>query len=351
MKIIITGGAGFIGSNAASRYLEHGHEVIIVDNLSRDGADRNLEWLRRKGRLEFVNLDVRDERGIAKLFLQHRDIDRVLHLAAQVAVTASVACPRLDFDINAIGTFNILEAMREARIFAPLIFSSTNKVYGEMTDLSIREANGRYGYDTLSFGVPETRNLDFHSPYGCSKGTADQYVLDYHRIYGLRTIVFRQSCIYGYRQMGSEDQGWVAWFMIAAHLGLPITIYGDGKQVRDVLFVDDLLDAYEAAFTRADEVAGRAYNIGGGPNNTLSLLELVDFIERRQHHHLPRGYGEWRPGDQKVFVSDIRRAEKELGWTPQVSASNGLARLHRWVSENQDLFCELESKVESPTHR
>src|SRR3984893_13025126 len=275
MKIIITGGAGFIGCNAAARYLESGYEVIIVDNLSREGSTKNLAWLQGKGRLEFANLDVRDERGIAKLFLQHRDVDKILHLAAQEAVTTSVTCPRVDFDINATGTLNVLEAVCQARIFGAIIFTSTKKVYGEMTDLAVREIDGGHGYEAIPFGVSESRNLDFHSPYGCSKGAADQYVLDYHRIYGLRTIVFRQSCIYGYRQMGSEDQGWVAWFMIAAHLGLPITIYGDGKQVRDILFIDDLLDAYDAGFAAADKVAGSAFNIGGGPENVLSLRELV----------------------------------------------------------------------------
>src|SRR3984893_13626513 len=248
MKIIITGGAGFIGCNAAARYLESGYEVIIVDNLSREGSTKNLAWLQGKGRLEFANLDVRDERGIAKLFLQHRDVDKILHLAAQVAVTTSVTCPRVDFDINATGTLNVLEAVRQARIFAPLIFTSTNKVYGEMTDLAVREIDGRHGYEAIPFGVSESRNLDFHSPYGCSKGAADQYVLDYHRVFGLNTVVFRQSCIYGTRQFGIEDQGWIACFLIAAELGLPIAIYGDVKQVRDVLFVEDLIEAFDAAY-------------------------------------------------------------------------------------------------------
>ena len=232
MKTIITGGAGFIGCNAASRYLRKGDNVVIVDNLSREGVHRNLDWLRGQGSFEFVQLDIRRGDELAKLFRKHRDADRVLHLAAQVAVTTSVTAPREDFEINALGTFNVLEAIREAGITAPILYSSTNKVYGEMTDVGVAEKNGRYGYQTLPTGVSEDRNLDFHSPYGCSKGSADQYVIDYHRIYGLRTIVFRQSCIYGYRQFGAEDQGWVAWFMIASQLGRPITVYGDGKQVR-----------------------------------------------------------------------------------------------------------------------
>ena len=213
----------------------------------------------------------------------------ILHLAAQVAVTTSVTEPREDFEINALGTFNVLEAVRKAGITAPILYSSTNKVYGEMTDVGVAEQNGRYGYRTLPSGVSEERSLDFHSPYGCSKGSADQYFIDYHRIYGLRTIVFRQSCIYGYRQFGAEDQGWVAWFMIASQLGRPITVFGDGKQVRDVLFIDDLLDAYDAAFAAGDRAVGKAYNIGGGPDNVLSLLELLAYIEKRQNGKL--GYG------------------------------------------------------------
>jgi CDP-paratose 2-epimerase len=338
MKAIITGGAGFIGSNAASRFLRRGDHVIVVDNLSREGVQKNLKWLQGQGSLEFVQLDIRQGDQLASLFRQHRDADRVLHLAAQVAVTTSVTAPREDFEINALGTFNVLEAMREAKMTAPVIYSSTNKVYGEMTEVGVAEQNGRYAYQTLASGVPETRSLDFHSPYGCSKGSADQYMIDYHRIYGLRTIVFRQSCIYGYRQMGAEDQGWVAWFMIASQLGRPITIYGDGKQVRDILFVDDLLDAYDAAFAAGDKAIGKAYNIGGGPQNVLSLLELLAYIEKRQARKLSYRFADWRPGDQKVFVSDIRRSQSELGWKPRTDCIRGLGLLYDWISENHDLF-------------
>ncbi len=204
-----------------------------------------------------------------------------------------------------------------------------------MTDLGVEERGGRYAYRSLPGGVAEERSLDFHSPYGCSKGAADQYVIDYHRIYGLRTIVFRQSCIYGYRQLGAEDQGWVAWFMIASQLGRQITVYGDGKQVRDILFIDDLLDAYDAAFSRG--AAGRAYNIGGGPDNVLSLLELLSYIEKRGRK-LRTGFAGWRPGDQKIFVSDIRRAQSELGWSPKIGCYQGLERLYDWVGQNTELF-------------
>lgn len=341
MKIIITGGAGFIGSNAASRYLRRGHDVVVVDSLARDGVGKNLEWLRTQGSLEFAQLDIREAKELASLFHKHRDADHVLHLAAQVAVTTSVVAPREDMEVNAIGTFNVLEAMRLARMTSTLLYSSTNKVYGEMTDVGVGEDAGRYAYRSLPFGVPEERGLDFHSPYGCSKGAADQYVIDYHRIYGLRTVVFRQSCIYGYRQFGAEDQGWVAWFMIASQLGRPITVYGDGKQVRDILFIDDLLDAYDAAFVAGNSVIGRAYNIGGGPENVLSLLELLAYIEKRQNRKLPHGFADWRPGDQKVFVSDIRRAQAELGWSPKTKCSEGLGLLYEWVAHNKSLFLEL----------
>jgi CDP-paratose 2-epimerase len=345
MKTIITGGAGFIGCNAASRSLQRGDRVILIDNFSREGVKKNLDWLRSQGRLEFVGLDVRDSGELARVFRQHRDADRVLHLAAQVAVTTSVDSPRHDFETNAIGTFNVLEAMRQIRMEARLLYASTNKVYGEMTDLPTVEKASSYAYESLPFGISEERGLDFHSPYGCSKGAADQYVLDYHRIYGLNTIMFRQSCIYGYRQFGAEDQGWVAWFIIASQLGQAITIFGDGKQVRDILFIDDLLDAYDTAFAAGNEVIGRAYNIGGGPANVLSLLELVHYLETQGGDSLRFDFAEWRPGDQKVFISDIRRARKELGWFPRVNCERGLDLLHGWVAENQGLFAKSSSAV------
>lgn len=338
MKIIITGGAGFIGSNAASRFLRRGFDVVLVDNLCREGVEKNLEWLRSQGSLEFVRQDIRNGEELARVFDAHRDADQVLHLAAQVAVTTSVVNPREDFEINALGTFNVLEAMRRAKMTAPILYSSTNKVYGEMTEVGVVEKDNRYGYQSLPHGVPEDRILDFHSPYGCSKGSADQYVIDYHRIYGLRTIVFRQSCIYGYRQFGAEDQGWVAWFMIASQLGRPITIYGDGKQVRDILFIDDLLNAYDAAFAAGDRAVGKAYNVGGGPDNVLSLLELVKYIEKRRGGKLPYTFSQWRPGDQKCFVSDIRRVERELGWKPATGCQQGLEQLYDWVAQNHSLF-------------
>ncbi len=338
MKIIITGGAGFIGSNAASRYLKDGHDVVVVDNLSRRGASANLEWLRQQGSLEFANIDIREQDCLGRLLRQHRDVDCILHLAGQVAVTVSVTSPRLDFEVNALGTFNLLEGVRQAGISAPLIYSSTNKVYGELKQLPVVRNNGRYAYEGHPYGVSEEQNLDFYSAYGCSKGAADQYFVDYNRIYGIPTIVFRQSCIYGYRQFGLEDQGWVAWFMIASQLGRPITVYGDGRQVRDILFIDDLLDAFDAALAAGNAAYGRVYNIGGGSDNIVSVRELLAYIERRQNRKLHYRFDDWRPGDQKVFISDTRRAQAELGWTPKVRSSQGLDLLYDWVSQNIDLF-------------
>ena len=338
MKVLITGGAGFIGCNAARRFLARGEEVIVLDNLSRAGASENLAWLQDHGNAEFVSADIRDRSEIGVVFRQHADADLILHFAAQVAVTTSVDDPALDFEVNAAGTLNVLEAMRANGVRAPFIFSSTNKVYGGLEDLRVVEQAGRYSFVDCALGVPESRTLDFHSPYGCSKGTGDQYVIDYSRIYGLMTVSLRQSCIYGPRQFGVEDQGWVAWFVIAQELGLPLTIYGDGKQVRDVLFVEDLLDAYEAAAAKIDRVAGSIYNIGGGPRNTLSLNELVSFLGKSSRSTLNCRKADWRPGDQRIYVSDIRKAEAELGWQPRTNWQHGVGMLLEWVRANRDLL-------------
>jgi CDP-paratose 2-epimerase len=231
-----------------------------------------------------------------------------------------------------------LEAARLAKTEAPILFSSTNKVYGGMESVGVAAHNGRYAYAALPNGVDEEQNLDFHSPYGCSKGAADQYVRDYSRIYGMKTVVFRQSCIYGYRQLGVEDQGWVAWFTIAAVLDKPITIYGDGKQVRDVLFIDDLLDAYDAALRNIEKTSGRVYNIGGGPQNVMSVGEVIEFLNRKQHRQVPFTFADWRPGDQRVYVSNIARAKTDFGWAPKISSAQGLDLLYDWVTANTDLF-------------
>ncbi len=276
--------------------------------------------------------------AVNKAFRERPDLDVALHLAAQVAVTTSVAEPREDFEINALGTFNVLEAVRVNKLKPVLIYASTNKVYGGMTDIRTVERNGRYEYADLPQGIGEERLLDFHSPYGCSKGAADQYVRDYARIYGLRTVVFRQSCIYGYRQFGVEDQGWVAWFTIAAALGKPITIYGDGKQVRDVLFVEDLAGAYDLAVQKINVASGQVYNIGGGAQQCMSLLELLAMIERFFGKKIERSHSDWRPGDQPVFVCDISKAQRELGWKPKASVEEGVRRLYDWVVANRSLF-------------
>lgn len=337
-KILVTGGCGFIGSNLMDRLLARGEHAVAFDNLSRRGAIKNAEWLRGKygSKFELIRGDVRDAKAIAEAA---SDADTIVHLAAQVAVTTSVTNPREDFDINAFGTFNTLEAARLSGRNPIFLFASTNKVYGGMEDVAIVEKATRYEYRDLPNGFSEQQPLDFHSPYGCSKGAADQYVRDYARIYGLRSVVLRQSAIYGYRQFGEEDQGWLAWFVIAAVTGRPITIYGDGKQVRDMLFVDDLLDAYEAAIARIDRVAGHAYNIGGGARNTLSIwTEPCPMLEQMLGQKIPVRYGDWRPGDQKVCIYDISKARRELDWEPKVDVETGLDNLYRWVKENKNLF-------------
>jgi CDP-paratose 2-epimerase len=338
VKVVIIGGAGFIGSNTTVRFLREGHTVAVIDDLSRHGTDKNLAWLREQGLVEFSKTDIRNTASLEQALAPHRDTRAVLHLAAQVAVTTSVVDPRTDFEINALGTFNVLEAVRKLCPEALLLFASTNKVYGGLEHLDVAEVNGRYQLSSRPHGIAETEPLDFHSPYGCSKGAADQYVIDYSRIYGLRTVALRQSCIYGRRQFGVEDQGWVAWFTIAAKQGRPITIYGDGKQVRDALFVDDLVDLYSTCIENADTVTGKAYNVGGGPENQLSLLELLADLERRLGVTIRPSFSQTRPGDQPVFVADIRKAERELGWRPKTTVREGVAILAQWVSENTALF-------------
>lgn len=337
---LITGGAGFIGCNSADHFLRQGHRVTVFDNLTRRGSRANLDWLHATHgaeRLSVIEADIRDFAALAAAAATAPDI--VLHLAGQVAVTTSVLDPREDFDINALGTFNVLEAVRLHAPEAALLYASTNKVYGGMEEVGIVERGGRYAYADYPFGIPETYPLDFHSPYGCSKGAGDQYVRDYARIYGLRTLVLRQSCIYGQRQFGVEDQGWVAHFVIAAVKGRPITIYGDGKQVRDVLHIDDLVRAYELGIARIGDLSGEILNLGGGPENTLSVWsEFGPLLEELSGGPVAVTYGPWRPGDQRVFVADIRRAEQLLGWRPEISPAAGIGRLYRWVAGNPELF-------------
>ncbi|MEZ5582536.1 MAG: SDR family NAD(P)-dependent oxidoreductase [Candidatus Competibacteraceae bacterium] len=340
-SILITGGAGFIGVNAALFFAGKGWQVTVLDNLSRRGTEVNLAWLREQTTMSFARVDIRDQPALDKV-IERLQPDVLLHLAAQVAVTTSVVNPREDFEINALGTFNVLEAVRQYSPDTFFINASTNKVYGKMEDVGVVERNGRYEYRDLPDGVSEHQLLDFHSPYGCSKGVADQYTIDYARIYGLRTVTFRQSCIYGERQFGIEDQGWVAWFSIASVLDKPITIYGDGKQIRDVLQVDDLVQAYEAAIKKQDAASGQAFNIGGGPGNTLSLLELIAYLEGELGQKLALQWSDWRPGDQPVFVCNLDKAERLLGWKPQLTVAEGVKQLIAWVRENRALFSWLK---------
>jgi CDP-paratose 2-epimerase len=350
--VLVTGGAGFIGVNAACRFLEEGWEVVVWDNLSRCGAERNLRWLREAGKFRLVRLDLRSEKSVNRQMASAR-FDFILHCAAQVAVTLSVGNPREDFEGNVLGTFNLLEGMRRFSPEAFLIFASSNKVYGAMEGLRIRERGGRYEYAGLPDGVSEQQPLDFYTPYGCSKGAADQYVHDYSRIYGLATTCFRQSCIYGYRQFGIEDQGWIAWFMIAHALGRPVTVYGDGKQTRDILFIEDLVEAYCLAWKHRRKLAGQVYNIGGGPRNQYSLLQLVKFLEADGGGRVRLKFAPPRLGDQKVFVSDIRKAARDFGWKPAWRGEVGLRKLQEWVKANAAMFREVlrEKKLSAPAAR
>lgn len=339
MKYLITGGAGFIGSNYANRLIQRGDEVTIFDNLSRGGAKKNLDWLSEShgsDKFSFVQGDVRNLDSITDA-AQGQQV--IVHLAAQVAVTTSVEDPQTDFEINARGTFNVLEAARSLDVKPILIYASTNKVYGELEDLRVVEESTRYMLKNLPEGIDENRGLDFHSPYGCSKGAGDQYARDYYRIYGIPTIVFRQSCIYGIRQFGIEDQGWVAWFIIAALKNHPITIYGNGKQIRDLLFIDDLLDAYDLAVANISQCRGGVFNIGGGIDNSISIwVEFSKILERISGRTIKVDRKDWRPGDQKVYISDISKIRNVLGWNPKVNVENGISRLYNWAKENKDLF-------------
>lgn len=331
---LITGGAGFIGSNVADALLSAGETVVIADNLSRPGVAANAEWLRRRhgARVRVDQVDVRDPEAIGPLV---RGAKAVFHFAAQVAVTTSVADPADDLRTNLLGTFNVLEAARSVATPPPILFTSTNKVYGSLRGVRCRLDGERYVYEDRD-GIDETVPLDFHSPYGCSKGAADQYVLDYARIYGLPTVVFRMSCIYGRRQWGTEDQGWVAHFGRALLRGEPITIYGDGRQVRDILWVDDLVAAMRLGIRRAEVAPGSVYNIGGGPENTVTVTETVRSLAELLGREVPVHLDDWRPGDQRRYVSDTTRAKRELEWEPRVRVPQGLERLAEWLAQMTD---------------
>jgi len=331
--LLITGGAGFIGANLADSLLSDGHEVIVLDALARAGVERNLDWLvsRHGNRIGSHVADIRDEDAVEDAV---RDASAVVHLAAQVAVTTSLGDPLHDFAVNAGGTLNVLEALRRKGERTPLVFASTNKVYGDLADLEFDRSEQAYlplDPEIRASGIGESRPLDFHTPYGCSKGVADQYVLDYARSFDLPTVVLRMSCIYGPRQFGTEDQGWVAHFLIRALAGEPITLFGDGRQVRDILHVRDAVAAYRLALAGIGEVAGRAFNLGGGPANAVSLLQVLGEIERLAGQRLDISFSEPRQGDQLYFVADTRRIEGALGWRAAVPWREGLEDLAAWL--------------------
>jgi len=335
--VLITGGAGFVGTNLAARLLGAGRRVIVYDNLSRAGVEQNLAWLRAThgARLQVEIADVSDAAALRRVAAQ---ASAVFHFAAQVAVTASLTDPLHDFAVNARGTLNVLEAVRALAPPPPLLFTSTNKVYGGLADVELRLTARAYEpahAPTRCKGIGEARPLDFHSPYGCSKGAADQYVLDYARTYGLPAVVFRMSCIYGPHQFGTEDQGWVAHFLIRALEQQPITLYGDGLQVRDVLYVDDLVQALLLAHQHSAKLAGQAFNMGGGPANAISLVELIDLIGELHGECPAVEYADWRPGDQRYYVSDCSKFAAATGWKPAVAVGQGVGNLYRWLRESR----------------
>ncbi|HYG61797.1 MAG TPA: SDR family NAD(P)-dependent oxidoreductase [Thermoanaerobaculia bacterium] len=337
--VLVTGGSGFIGTNLADRLASSGRRVRLLDNLSRRGVEENLRWLKKThgDRISIEVADVRDPFAVRRAMA---GVETVFHFAAQVAVTTSLLDPVHDFEVNARGTLNVLEAARAQEEPPRVLFTSTNKVYGGMEDVALRLEGRRYepcSPAVRAQGFSEARPLDFHSPYGASKGAADQYVADYARSYGLRTVVFRMSCIYGPHQFGNEDQGWVAHFLIRAMEDQPITLYGDGMQVRDVLYVDDLVRAFLLAERNIEALSGQAFNMGGGPANTVSLLELIDLIHELQGRRPEVFFEDWRTGDQRYYVSDIRKFEAATGWSPLVSARQGLGNLYNWLMESRGL--------------
>jgi CDP-paratose 2-epimerase len=350
--VVITGGAGFIGTNLADRLLHGGERVLIFDNLSRPGAERNLRWL-LDTHGDHVQVELADVRNPYALRRAVRHASHVFHFAAQVAVTTSLANPRHDFDVNALGTLNLLEALRTLDDPPPLFFTSTNKVYGGLDDVELASERGTYkpfDPELRARGIGESRSLNLHSPYGCSKGAADQYIIDYARTFGLPAVVFRMSCIYGPHQMGNEDQGWVAHFLISALEGRPIILYGDGMQVRDILYVTDLVEAFLSARENIRSVSAQAFNIGGGPDRAISLLELIDRIEELSGERPQLEIQDWRPGDQRYYVSDTRKFNHAVGWSPKVSAAAGVQKLYDWLRGARGLHaCRNEGTHQRPS--
>jgi CDP-paratose 2-epimerase len=350
--ILITGGAGFVGSNLAHRLLSAGHKVRLLDNLSRAGVERNLRWL-IETHGDLVDIEVPDLRNLSIIKHAVRDASQVFHFAAQVAVTSSLVDPIEDFEVNARGTLNMLEAIRATHNPPPLVFTSTNKVYGNLADLEFIKDGTRYAPKDSSIrerGIGENRPLDFHSPYGCSKGAADQYVVDYARTYRIPALVFRMSCIYGPHQYGNEDQGWVAHFVIRSLAGKPITIYGDGMQVRDILFVEDLVDAFLLAQQHMNKLAGNALNIGGGSTNSISLLELLDLLAELHGGELSVRFEDWRAADQRYYVADTSKFSGLTGWQPRVGVHQGVRRLYEWLKTGDQQFTARPVSVTNLTN-
>ena len=348
-QVLITGGAGFIGTNVADRLLTAGHPVIVLDNFSRAGVDLNARWLQRRhgSRVRIMAGDVRNPADVRRAL---ESVCHVFHFAAQVAVTTSLSDPRLDFETNVSGTLNVLEEMRALAKPPSIIYTSTNKVYGPLDDVPLIQRNRRFepaASGILRNGVSEERPLNFHTPYGCSKGAAEQYVLDYCRSFGVDAVVFRMSCIYGPHQFGTEDQGWVAHFLIRAMENRPITLFGDGCQVRDILFVDDLVNVLLLAWDRIAVLSGSAFNMGGGVDRTVSLLELVDMIASVEGRRPHLRFEASRAGDQRYYVSDIGKLKAATGWEPEVSARDGIARLHRWLMQERRFVPQAEETVAS----
>jgi CDP-paratose 2-epimerase len=336
MKLLITGGCGFLGSNLASDALTRGDELVIFDSLYRNGSRENLTWLQSQGNFKFEHGDIRNQSDITRV-IQNFQPDTIFHLAGQVAMTTSIANPRMDFEVNVVGTFNLLEAVRQYCPNAAVIYSSTNKVYGDLEQYSYTETETRYRCIEKPNGFDENTQMEFHSPYGCSKGAADQYMLDYARIYGLKTVVFRHSSMYGGRQFATYDQGWISWFCqkaVEIQMGSeidPIRISGNGKQVRDVLHAEDMIRLYEMAVMNIERVQGKFFNIGGGVKNSLSLIELFNMLSDILNKKISYTCGVSRVSDQRIFIADIKKIEDELNWHPRVNVAEGIGRTVDWV--------------------
>jgi CDP-paratose 2-epimerase len=338
MKILVTGGAGFLGSNLSNYALEQGHQLFVLDSLYREGSTQNLDWLNKQGEFKFFHADIRNNNDVERIIKKVKP-DVIFHLAGQVAMTTSLDNPRMDFEVNVQGSINVLEAVRKYSPESIVIYSSTNKVYGDLEYIDFKENDKRYEVTNYPEGFDEKINLDFHSPYGCSKGAADQYMLDYARMFDLNTVVFRHSSIFGGRQFSTKDQGWVGWFCQKAleikrgELDEPFTISGNGKQVRDILYADDLINCYFAAVENINQARGEAFNIGGGINNSFSLLELFDYLEDLLDVKMTYKEIDWRESDQKVFIANINKAKEILNWQPKIDKFTGVKNMVDWIKE------------------